>query len=483
MQLRTAVLFVAVVVALVTWLVLAPSGVPGGSNPAGASEVALTAFHPTPIGGASTSMRGVTATTINIAFPVVNINSEAGQLGFAQDKEYGEQVAAIHLYVNQINKAGGIFGRKINPIIATFNPQSDANEAALCKQWTEGNPPVFAVLDGIGTWEDDNQLCVTQEGHTPLLSAWSTISDWTQLGSPYLWWTGADDTPLLSALVKWGQSSGRLGGAKKVGVVVDDLASDEAANNYYLLPDLKKAGITPTVETIPGNPDDSAATNSAAQLAVERLKAAGVQSVIPLLRENAFFPYLSSENAQGYFPQLLLSDFESTITVALGLIPTPFGKALNDQEGITTETLGGFDDARPQSQGGYDAGVRSCYATWHAAHPKPIAGTTSPYIEEQGPIQGWCGVIRLFAAAAKSAGKDLNRRSFVTAMSKVSGYPGTLSPVWSFGPTKMYGPTEYQVVKVHNNVPPSSQCKLKTNHKPQGTCWVTETPFKPLPTS
>ena len=66
-------------------------------------------------------------------------------------------------------------------------------------------------------------------------------------------------------------------------------------------------------------------------------------------------------------------------------------------------------------------------------------------------------------------------------MSKITNYPGTLSPVWSFGPNKFYGPTQYQVVKVHNNVPPSSQCKLKTNHKPQGTCWVTVQPFKPLP--
>ena len=39
------------------------------------------------------------------------------------------------------------------------------------------------------------------------------------------------------------------------------------------------------------------------------------------------------------------------------------------------------------------------------------------------------------------------------------------------------------MVKIHNNVPPSSQCKLKTNGKPQGTCWVTVQPFKPLPTT
>jgi len=208
-----------------------------------------------------------------------------------------------------------------------------------------------------------------------------------------------------------------------------------------------------------------------------------VQSVIPLLRENAFFPYIGAESAQQYYPQLLLSDYQSTVTVALGLIPVPYEQALNGQEGVTTQTLGGFDDNRPESQGGYDPGVRSCYNTWHAAHPGNIPGTTGPFIEEQGPIQAWCGVIRLFATAAKAAGKDLDRRTFVEAMSKVDNYPGTLSPVWSFGPNKFYGPTQYQVVKIHNNVPPSSQCKLKTNKKPQGTCWVTEQPFKPLPAS
>ena len=91
---------------------------------------------------------------------------------------------------------------------------------------------------------------------------------------------------------------------------------------------------------------------------------------------------------------------------------------------MTTETLGGFDDARPESQGGYDPGVRSCYETWHKFHPKPIAGTTSFYIEEQGPIQAWCGAIRLFAEAAKNAGPDLNRRTFVEAMSKITELPG-----------------------------------------------------------
>jgi Periplasmic binding protein len=474
MQLRTAVIVVGVVVGVVLWLVLAPS--------AGAAETTLAATTtPTPVSQASTSTRGVTANAINVVFPVVAINSEAGQLGFAEDKEYNEQAYAIRLYVNQINAAGGIHGRKINPIIVSYDPANATEMRSLCQQWTQGNPPVFAVIDAIGTWTGDNELCVTQEGHTPMIAAWTTTTNWTDQGSPYLWWTGADQAPVLKATVQWGVASGRLGKGKKVGVVVSDQSGDQAALHSYLLPDLKAAGITPQVFTVAAGLNETASTDSDAQLAVERLKAAAVQSVIPMLPENAFFPYVGAENQQKFFPQLLLSDYQSSIEVALGLIPVPYETALNGQEGVTTETLGGFDDARPQAQGGYDPGVRSCYATWHKAHPKAIKGASSFYIEEQGPIQAWCSSIRLFAQAATNAGTQLNRRTFVTALSNIKNFPGGLSPIWTFGPDKFYGPSTYTVVKIHNNVPPSSQCDLKTNHKPQGTCWVVVQKGKPLP--
>ncbi len=475
MQLRTVCIVVGVVVGVVLWLVLAPSAGAAESTPAASGGS-------TPVSQASTSARGVTAHAVNVVFPVVAINSEAGQLGFAEDKEYNEQTTAIRLYVNQINAAGGIHGRKINPIIVSYDPANATEMRSLCQQWTQGNPPVFAVIDAIGTWTGDNELCVTQEGHTPMIAAWTTTTNWTNQGSPYLWWTGADQAPVLKATVQWGVASGRLGKGKKVGVVVSDQSGDQAALHSYLLPDLKAVGITPQVYTVAAGLNETASTDSDAQLAVERLKAAGVQSVIPMLPENAFFPYVGAENQQKFFPQLLLSDYQSSIEVALGLIPVPYETALNGQEGVTTETLGGFDDARPEAQGGYDPGVRSCYATWHKAHPKPIKGTTSFYIEEQGPIQAWCTSIRLFAEAATNAGSQLNRRTFVTALSQIKDFPGGLSPVLSFGPDKFYGPTTYTVVKIHNNVPPSSQCDLKTNHKPQGTCWVVVQKGKPLPT-
>lgn len=430
---------------------------------------------------ASTSSRGVSATEINVAFPVSNLASVASNFGFAGDAEYGVQVAAIKTFVNAVNAGGGINGRRINPIIVTYDPTNEADMRALCKQWTEGNPPVFAVIDGVGAWTGDNELCITQEGHTPFIGEWSTVTTWTNAGSPYLWWTGADQASILATLVSWGQSSGLLGGHRKVAVVAGDRTSDQVALDDYLLPDMRRAGLpAPMVETIPSSVTDTAAVNAAAPLIVQRLKSAHVQSVIPLMPFNSFFPYLSEETGENYFPKLLLSDYESSIEVTLGLIPALYEEALDGQEGVTVETLGGTDAPDNIAPvGGYDPGVTACYNTWKAHNP-PAAPTVSPYIEEQGPIAGWCQAIKLFAAAATRAGPDLNRRTFVQAMAATKDFPGTYSPVLSYGPDKFAGPVEYQVVELHNNVPPSPLCLPTWDGKPQGTCWHIIQGWKPL---
>ena len=322
----------------------------------GAAGLALPAPQarprpPLPVTKASTSTRGVTSTAINVVFPVVNLQALSSEIGFAGDVEYTEQAKAIKLFVGQINESGGINGRKINPIISYFDPTDESNMRALCKDWTEGSPAAFAVLDGVGDWSGDNELCIAQEGHTPFLGQWTTVSNWTRQGSPYLWWTGPDDASILQAVVQWGHSSGLLGGTRKVGIIAGDRASDQLALNQYLLPDLKRIGVQPVVETIAAETSETAATNSDASLDVEKLRAAGVDSLIPLMPFNAFLPVLGAETQQQYFPKLLLSDYEDSIETSLGLLPVPFQKALNGQEGVTTETLGGIDDARSAGPG------------------------------------------------------------------------------------------------------------------------------------
>ena len=126
---------------------------------------------------------------------------------------------------------------------------------------------------------------------------------------------------------------------------------------------------------------------------------------------------------------------------------------------MTTETLGGIDDPRPESQGGYDPAVRKCWTVWHKAYPQVPPGNMNDFIEEQGPSSAGARPSTCSPRRPTDAGPDLNRRTFVTAMSKIKNFPGTWSPVLSYGPDKRYGPTEYQVVKLHINSPPSSLCK------------------------
>jgi hypothetical protein len=446
------------------------------------STSGTSSASPSSVSTASTSTRGITGNSINVVFPVVSLNSLAGQEGFASDPEYAEQTKAINFYVKQVNDSGGINGRKINPIITTFDPTNESEMRALCKTWTEGSPAAFAVLDGIGDWTGDDQLCITQEGHTPFIGAWSTVTNWTNQGSPYLWWTGPDDAVILQAVVNWGLSAHLIGGAVKVGVIAGDRASDQAALNQYLLPDLRNAGITPVVKTIAADPSETATTDTQSPLVIQQLRSAGVTSIIPLIPFNVFYPVLQAETSQNYFPKLLLSDYEESIESALGLIPVPYEKALDGQEGLTTQTLGGGTTySNYTGPLGYDPGVKSCWTPWHKAYPQIAQGATTDYIEQQGPIVGWCQAITLFAKAAKDAGPDLNRRTFVTAMSNIRNFPGTSTPILSFGPVKRYGPTLFKIVKLHNNVPPSSACQLTSQGKAQGTCWVTVQPFEPLP--
>ena len=260
-QIRTAAVVGAVLIGLVAWVATAPSS----ASPSATTQPAASSNSgPSPVSGASTSSRGVTAHSINVVFPVVSLNSLAGQEGFASDVEFGEQSKAINLFVKQVNDAGGINGRTINPIITTFDPTNESQMRSLCKTWTEGSPAAFAVLDGLGDWTGDNQLCITQEGHTPFIGQWTTVTNWTNEGSPYLWWTGPDQAAILQAVVNWGLSSDLLGGTAKVGVIAGNRASDQQALHEYLLPDLSRAGVTPVVETIDADPDDTATTDDQA---------------------------------------------------------------------------------------------------------------------------------------------------------------------------------------------------------------------------
>ena len=176
--------------------------------------------------------------------------------------EYGEQTKAINLFVDQINNAGGINGRKINPIIVQFDPARRGRHAGAVQALDRGQPGRVRRRRRRRDVERGQPALRDPAGPDPVDRAVDDhVTNWTDLGSPYLWWTGPTTPPCWPATGPVGPRPGlpRRHG-KKVGVVVGTGQRDQAALNEDLLPDLKKVGVTPVVVTVASGTDETATT-------------------------------------------------------------------------------------------------------------------------------------------------------------------------------------------------------------------------------
>jgi hypothetical protein len=443
------------------------AGVPGAASTAGAAAIpGGDATGAVPAGGGvapdgtqlTATDRGVSATKVKVVFPYADL----GPIGAATGLDPGteDEPTAIMAYVNDINARGGINGRLIDPEIVKYNPLDDAEMRADCKDWTESQE-VFAVVDSYG-WHDDHQLCITQEGHTPLISKWTTVTDWTDRGNPYLWWTGPDDVEVLDNLVA---VSADILRNNAFAVLVSDRASDKLALQY-LESSLSRAGVHEAIppQTLSFTPGVAAGQ---AQSVYLQLKAAGVKVVLPVLPFLQLVTWLQEEDSQNYFPQLLLSDYESEIQAMLGLAEAKYEKELQDTVGPTAFRLGSDEDPR-----GYTPLGQTCNDQYHKQDPN-----YSDYLEGPGSAMTWCQNIYLFAQAATMAGPNLTRDSFNYAMSQIQGFGGSIVPDLTFGPTMRAGPHNYRTVQIHVNH--DKACPKKADGGDQGSCWLIKQDFVP----
>jgi ABC-type branched-subunit amino acid transport system substrate-binding protein len=473
MQAAAVVLVVAIVGGVIALLV----GTSGGSGGKSSSSTgASTSTAPKVPAAELNSSRGVSATSISVVFPVIDLAAIGQSTGFNASDE--NSIDAINTFVKAINDQGGINGRTIDAHIVKFNPLDEADMRSKCKDWTQSQS-IFAVVDGLGAWTGDNQLCVTQEGHTPMIGAWSSVTTWTDDGAPFLWWTGADQADVLRNLVHWAKGNGSLRADEPFAIVAGDRHSDDLALNSYLLPALHEAGLEPAaVEKLSASLTDTATVESQAPVVVQRMKAKNVQTVIPLMPFNSFLPYLKAETSQEFFPKILLSDYEGSVSTALGLAEAQYPKALDGQLGTTFESLGNDDHPTKSGVTGYLPAGMKCYDIWKPTH----ANADDP--ENQGPIMSWCQAIGLFQEAAQKAGRDLTRKTFVDALASITNFDGVLTPTLTYGPNRHAGPSEFRVVRIHVNDRSHNQCPgLQKDGRPHGSCWQVVDDFSPMVTN
>jgi len=452
-----------------------PKPEPGTSNGPGGAGGTGGGHHGGPQGNPlGATDRGVTANSVRVVFPWPNlsgVNRFAAEIvGSSEDP-----VESIKAYVRDINAHGGINGRLISPEIVSYDPTDDASMRSLCQRWTI-TEKVFAVVDAYA-WHDANQLCVTEDGHTPLITSFTQVPgqpsdpDPYVKGRPNLWWTGPDLCHVLRNLVHWSVATGRLSQGERFGIVYSTSDSDKLGYRECLTPALQRAGLKPydtgTLTYTEGRPGVSGeATPIATRFNVER-----IHTVIPMLPFFQLISWIQAEYSQHYAPSLLLSDFDQGIAVGLGLVgsnlhncpdcgTTPYQAQLQNQGGPTYGVYGNNDHPPYASALG-----NRCNKIWHKAYPQH-----KDDIETTGTAMTYCQNINLFATAARMAGNDLTRARFDAAMSRISGFGGGVVPTLSFTGGRMSGAHRFRYVVLHDNT--DNKCPVKKDGGQQGNCWL-----------
>jgi hypothetical protein len=127
----------------------------------GAVVMAMTMcalLGPGPVSAASGATQGVTATTIRVGIPYVDVSALKA---VGVNLNFGNVPDAYKAIINNINAHGGINGRKIIPYIVGVNPVGTAPAATACTQLTEDDD-VFVVMAPL-------QPPCYQEHNTPVL--------------------------------------------------------------------------------------------------------------------------------------------------------------------------------------------------------------------------------------------------------------------------------------------------------------------------
>ena len=300
-------------------------GAAGGSRTAGAGGAAggrAGSSGTRSVGAAPgvSAAPGLTADTITVGM-VVAINSGAANAALgAGGIDAGDPRRNAEVVIEDMNKRGGIAGRKIVPVFHDFDTTSaetsESQYQAACEDFTQDHK-VFAVMSG-GT--ESFLQCLTRAGvviiednvaasETALFRRYPTYFELNMS----LDRVAAVEMTALQAqnyFSGWNNATGQPGpAATRVGIVTVDTPSFRHAVDDVLVPALRRLGFAPAPDNIVRVADvrrqqEVGAVAPAVSSAVLRFRSSGVTHVL-IFESNAIATLLFANNAdsQGYRPR------------------------------------------------------------------------------------------------------------------------------------------------------------------------------------
>jgi len=253
---------------------------------------------------------GVTAKEVKVGFVLLQTEKLQKTLGItlAPAGNLEKQIAEI---ASEINRTGGIAGRRMVPVVRPFEALTDsqATEEKLCKAFTQDDQ-VFAVVL-VGQFQSTVRSCY-QQARTLMLDTTAFPLDQTSFEqyAPYLWQPSYPEYGELNrAMVRDLADSGFF---KKstLGVVGIDNDQNRRVYDQQIRPALKQAGADPEgVRWIDGS--NSSTLQTGQDQAVLAFKEAGVDRLLVVGGSRLASFMMSTAQKQDWYPRFALSTWDS----------------------------------------------------------------------------------------------------------------------------------------------------------------------------
>jgi Periplasmic binding protein len=370
-----------------------------------------------PASAASSSTPGVTATTIRVGIPYVDV---AAVKAVGVDIDWGSVPDAFNAVIKNINAQGGINGRKIVPYIVAVNPTGTAAAATACTELIQDDH-VFAAISPLMA------TCYLQS-NVPVVGAVLPSGNGSGVAQDFTA-TPPDNAydPLeLSVFDKQGVFKG-----KKVAVFGGNPGDQQEAQQVQS--DLAKLHIPVVTTAIDSAPQgDLAASNSQVQVIAQKFQSDGVNEVVAVGDGSATW-------AQG------LSDIQSTYNPPwVATSESDFsGDVGADYNPVYLKNVVTSSPLTPPATIWSSPGTQKCVALDRKDYPSNHINNYSATLPESEitfmGIELACTDMALFTDIAKAAGKNLTVASFVKAGYGLKNVllPGTNAPI-SFAPNRPY---------------------------------------------
>ena len=335
-----------------------------------------------------TAANGVTKDEIKIGITYPDLEA----IRSVTNTNHGDYEKSYRAVIDDLNKQGGINGRKVVPVFAKINPLGTAPAQEACIKLTE-DEKVFAAMSFFNA---DAPLCFVDSHDTPLLGGQTTPVNLSHAKAPWVTLeSGAELGPRqIDALVKASALKGKLG----IVAIADE---EQSQLKDVVLPALKQHKLSGTTAIIDAPSSDPLANVQQATTIMERFKSDGVKTV--LLVGGAVTAVVNALSKSDYRPKLAATNARNLASTASNPSTDP----------AVVKTAIAADAGFIFS----DPALKKCFGVIEKATGNKIVENV-PQGQPQYRVsaQTACAYISLFATLARAAGKNPTVGSFGKAI-------------------------------------------------------------------